>query len=73
MWTPDPRYWIPDPTLVDSGFQKVCFGDFSFLDLDSGFQRVGFGIPQVNVFRIPDSTEQTFPGFRNPEYLTEGD
>ena len=28
MWTPEPRYWIQDSTLVDSGFQKVCFPGF---------------------------------------------
>jgi len=39
-WIPDSRYWIPD-----SGF----------LELFSGFQSPGFQIPQVKIYRIPET------------------
>ena len=71
-------------TVLDSGFHAVDSG-FQLLDsslcqwnLDSGFHSlVGFRIPCLSC--IPDSktqdsrfNKQTFPGFRNPDFLTWG-
>ena len=43
-----PAFWIPESTIVDSGFQTI---------VDSGFQSSGFRIPKQKfaIFRIPDS------------------
>ena len=71
-------------TVLVSGFHAVDSG-FQLLDsslcqwnLDSGFHSlVGFRIPCLSC--IPDSktqdsrfNKQTFPGFRNPDFLTWG-